>query len=218
MYKRQANIDPETGLPQTGALPLIVTSFAVTLLSTAIALPIAIGSAIFAVEIRPVSYTHLARLVLGCEPESLEVGCSGNIIKNVKSVTVPNSGGMRGVEAAAVLGALGGDASAALEALEGVGEADIARTRDLLAQEGYCEVTLIEGVPNLYIEIKAHALGHVAEVAISEHLSLIHISPDAGHVWFQGSDLTADHVDVNALREDIGMVFQGFNPVSYTHL
>ena len=42
-----ANIDPETGLPQTGALPLIVTSFAVTLLSTAI------GSAIFAVEIRP---------------------------------------------------------------------------------------------------------------------------------------------------------------------
>ena len=48
-----ANIDPETGLPQTGALPLIVTSFAVTLLSTAIALPIAIGSAIFAVEISP---------------------------------------------------------------------------------------------------------------------------------------------------------------------
>ena len=35
--------------------------------------------------------------------------------------------------------------------------------------------------------------------------------PDAGHVWFQGSDLTADHVDVNRLREDIGMVFQGFN-------
>ena len=36
-------------------------------------------------------------------------------------------------------------------------------------------------------------------------------TPDAGHVWFQGSDLTADHVDVNSLREDIGMVFQGFN-------
>ena len=46
-----AHVDEATGLPQTGALPLIVTSFAVTLLSTAIALPIAIGSAIFAVEI-----------------------------------------------------------------------------------------------------------------------------------------------------------------------
>ena len=43
----------KNGLPYTGALPLIVTSFAVMVLSTLIALPIAIGSAIFAVEIQP---------------------------------------------------------------------------------------------------------------------------------------------------------------------
>mgnify|MGYP000046046818 CR=1 FL=1 len=43
----------KNGLPYTGALPLIVTSFAVMMLSTLIALPIAIGSAIFAVEISP---------------------------------------------------------------------------------------------------------------------------------------------------------------------
>lgn len=36
-------------------------------------------------------------------------------------------------------------------------------------------------------------------------------TPDAGHVWFRGKDLAADHVDVNRLREKIGMVFQGFN-------
>ncbi|OUP10550.1 ABC transporter [Collinsella sp. An2] len=36
-------------------------------------------------------------------------------------------------------------------------------------------------------------------------------TPDAGHVWFHGSDLAAEHVDVNSLREKIGMVFQGFN-------
>ena len=112
---------------------------------------------------------RLARLVLGCEPEKLTVGCSGNIIKNVKSVTVPNSGGMRGVEAAAVLGAVGGDASAALETLEGVTNADIVRTRELLARESYTDISLIEGVPNLYIEVRAEALGHAAEVAISEH-------------------------------------------------
>lgn len=111
----------------------------------------------------------LARLVLGCEPEKLTVGCSGNIIKNVKSVTVPNSGGMRGVEAAAVLGAVGGDASAALETLEGATNADIVRTRELLAREDYIDISLIEGVPNLYIEVRAEALGHAAEVAISEH-------------------------------------------------
>ena len=36
-------------------------------------------------------------------------------------------------------------------------------------------------------------------------------TPDAGHVWFHGKDLAAEHVDINALREKIGMVFQSFN-------
>ena len=43
----------EDGMPSTGALPLIVTSFSVMVLSTLFALPVAIGSAIFAVEINP---------------------------------------------------------------------------------------------------------------------------------------------------------------------
>lgn len=111
----------------------------------------------------------LARLVLGCEPESLSVGCSGNIIKNVKSVTVPNSDGMRGVEAAAVLGVVGGNPTAALEVLETVTDADRAHARELLARPDYCDVELVEGVPNLYIVVRAAALGHTAEVAISEH-------------------------------------------------
>ena len=36
-------------------------------------------------------------------------------------------------------------------------------------------------------------------------------TPDSGHVWFHGEDLAAEHVDVNKLRERIGMVFQSFN-------
>ena len=113
----------------------------------------------------------LARETLGAEPERLEAHCSGNIVKNVKSVTVPNSEGMRGIEAAATLGAVGGDAASALEVLESVTPAHIARTRELLSREGgfYCEVSLTEGVPNLYIRVTAHAAGHVAEVVISEH-------------------------------------------------
>jgi hypothetical protein len=46
----------------------------------------------------------LARTALGCMPEHSTVSCSGNIVKNVKSVTVPNSNGMLGIEAAATLG------------------------------------------------------------------------------------------------------------------
>ena len=51
-----------------------------------------------------------AREVLGMFPEGVEMSCSGNIIKNVKGVTVPNSGGLKGIDVAATLGVVGGDA------------------------------------------------------------------------------------------------------------
>ncbi|MBB5336776.1 hypothetical protein [Pectinatus brassicae] len=51
-----------------------------------------------------------AREVLENMPEKMLVRCSGNIIKNVKGVVVPNSGGQKGVAAAAVLGMVAGDA------------------------------------------------------------------------------------------------------------
>lgn len=54
----------------------------------------------------------LARQILGREPDTLQLACSGNIVKNVKGVTVPNSGGRRGIEIAALLGVCGGDATA----------------------------------------------------------------------------------------------------------
>ena len=94
-----------------------------------------------------------AREVLGEFPEHMTVWCSGNIIKNVKGVKVPNSGGMKGVEAAAVLGLAGGDPSQALEVLEAVTQTDIKRTKELL-RESFCDCCLKEGVANLYIEVQ----------------------------------------------------------------
>ena len=110
----------------------------------------------------------LARETLDMEPERLEVACSGNIIKNVKSVTVPNSGGMHGIEAAATLGAIGGDPAVALEVLEGVGDAARARAAELMGDPAFCDVSLVEDVPNLYIKVTAHAASHVAVVEIRE--------------------------------------------------
>lgn len=59
--------------------------------------------------------TAKAREVLGEFPEHMEIRCSGNIIKNIKGVIVPNSGGMKGIDAAAILGVTGGDARRKLE-------------------------------------------------------------------------------------------------------
>ena len=67
----------------------------------------------------------------GRVPEHMTVWCSGNIIKNVKGVKVPNSGGMKGVEAAAVLGLAGGDPSQALEVLEAVTQTDIQKNEGI---------------------------------------------------------------------------------------
>ena len=61
-----------------------------------------------------------ARKILGCMPESVRIQASGNIIKNVKSVIVPHTGGMRGLEAAAAVGILFGDADAGLEVISSV--------------------------------------------------------------------------------------------------
>ena len=58
-----------------------------------------------------------ARAVLGVMPERLLVEVSGNIIKNVKSVVVPHTGGLRGIPAAAAAGTVAGDADAELEVL-----------------------------------------------------------------------------------------------------
>ncbi|MBQ1423850.1 MAG: serine dehydratase subunit alpha family protein, partial [Lachnospiraceae bacterium] len=63
------------------------------------------------------------REVLGCLPEKIVARCSGNIIKNVKSVIVPNTGHRRGIATAAAIGALAGDAQAGLEVIAHVDEA-----------------------------------------------------------------------------------------------
>lgn len=61
-----------------------------------------------------------AREVLGSMPDLVKIGVSNNIIKNVKSVIVPNTGGMKGIESAAVAGIVAGRAEKALEVISEV--------------------------------------------------------------------------------------------------
>lgn len=64
----------------------------------------------------------VARSTLGALPDRITVEVSGNIIKNVKSVVVPNTGGKRGMVAAACIGVLGGDPEAGLEVISHVSD------------------------------------------------------------------------------------------------
>ncbi len=109
-----------------------------------------------------------ARQLLGEMPERCVVKCSGNIIKNVKGVIVPNSGGMRGMDVAATLGIVGGDPERELAVLETVTPEDIQTTQKLVRQ-GFCTCELVEGVDNLYIVVELEGGGHTAEIEIQEH-------------------------------------------------
>ena len=73
-----------------------------------------------------------ARETLGAMPERVLVEASGNIIKNVKSVVVPNTGGLKGLPAAAAAGVVAGDASAELQVLASVSSLQIAAIGEFL--------------------------------------------------------------------------------------
>ena len=73
-----------------------------------------------------------ARTVLGKMPESVEIFVSGNIIKNVKSVIVPNTGGMKGISAAAAAGIVAGNAEKELEVISEVSEVQKIQIADFL--------------------------------------------------------------------------------------
>ena len=128
-------------------------------------------------------------------PDHLTVLCSGNIIKNVKGVKVPNSGGMKGVEAAAVLGAVGGDPDQALEVLETVGPEDLEKTKRLLA-EGFCDCALKEGVANLYIEARAvKGSGEAVVVIEGEHTNIVRIEKDGELIYEKEPEAVQDEAD-----------------------
>ena len=75
-----------------------------------------------------------AREILGQMPDRVVVGASGSIIKNVKSVIVPNTDHMKGIPAAAVAGIVAGDATRELAVIASVTQEQIARMRTFLAE------------------------------------------------------------------------------------
>ena len=135
----------------------------------------------------PIAIAYAAakcREILGAEPDRCHVRCSGNIVKNVMGVTVPNSGGMKGIDVAATLGILGGDASRDLEVLQSVTEEHIEKAKVLLSV-GFCTCALEQGVENLYILIRLTAGTEEAVVEIRNYHKNITRIEKNGEVLFR---------------------------------
>ncbi len=109
-----------------------------------------------------------AREVLCSLPEKIEIFASGNIIKNVKSVIVPHSGGLRGLEAAAALGVLFGRAECELEVVSRVTRAE--------------EISLKERMSEFEFSLEALDTDHVLDLMITvrrgKHFATVHIEDE----------------------------------------
>lgn len=127
------------------------------------------------------------RDLIGDIPDYIIVKCSGNIIKNVKGVTVPNSGGLKGIDVAATLGLVGGDYNKNLEVLSTVKKEDIEKTKELV-NNGFCKCELIEGSENLYIIMEARYKNENYSVEIkNSHTNITKITKNE-NIIFQSDD------------------------------
>ena len=116
-----------------------------------------------------------AREVLGRLPGAVWLGVSSNIIKNVKSVIVPNTGGMKGIEAAAAAGIVGGQAEKALEVISEVTDEQKAGMRRFLA-ETPIQVEAVDNGQIFDIIVRLTAGEETASVRIAQyHTNIVRI-------------------------------------------
>lgn len=133
----------------------------------------------------PISVAYaaaIARKTLGCPPRRVDAAVSANIIKNVKSVVVPHTGGLRGIEAAVAAGLAAGDPDRELEVLSAVDEGQLGAIADCLAH------TPISVRPSdtgylFDIQITAEGEGHTAFVQIAGgHTNVVRVERDGAAV------------------------------------
>jgi len=129
----------------------------------------------------PIAVAYAASIAanrLGCLPEKVIVKVSPNILKNVKSVVVPNTGGLRGVEAAAAAGIIAGDWQKQLEVISQVTEEQRILISAYLEQ---AEFVLLKSESGFLFDIEIIAMGdgHTSVCRIAgAHTNVIYIAKD----------------------------------------
>ena len=116
-----------------------------------------------------------AREVLGEMPDRVAIGASGSIIKNVKSVIVPNTNHMKGIPAAAVAGIVGGDASRELEVIADVPPEKIAQMRTYLESTPITVEHIDNGLTFEIVVTVFHGQDSASVRIVNYHTNIVHI-------------------------------------------
>ena len=145
-----------------------------------------------------------ARQVLEKMPERMEVHCSGNLIKNAKAVTVPGTGGLRGIAVAAIAGAVSGRADLKLEVISVLTDSDREEINRLLEKN----IVSVEHLPSehtLHVVIDAYSgEDNVSVEIIDTHTGIGNVIKNGKYLKFRADDIeTADEEHVVLTIEKI---------------
>ena len=148
----------------------------------------------------PISLAYAAskaRSVLGCLPDKIVVYASGSIIKNVKSVVVPNTNGLKGISAAVAAGAYAGDETKELEAIAFVTEEQKAGIPEYL-EKTPIDVHYLKSDHVFHLMVDVYSEEHVVRVEIVDtHRNIVLIQKD-DEVIFKKN---VEKVEVKATRD-----------------
>ena len=138
-----------------------------------------------------------ARETLGAVPEKVEIEVSGNVMKNVKSVTVPNSNGGRGIAVAAAIGIVAGDPSKKLEVIARATLEQIARMETYLERTAI-SVKLSDSDLLLDISVRVSAGEESAEVRLmNHHTGIALIRKNGETLWEARPENPADQAELD---------------------
>lgn len=146
-----------------------------------------------------------AREALGGMPESCELYVSGNMIKNAKSVVVPNTGGLKGLRAAVAAGVVTGKAQLKMSVIAETPTEMVPAITAYMEQRSI-RVERREGDSPLYIEVVLRGGGHTARVIISDfHTNIILIERDSRALWQKEEQRRASFASDHSLMSLEGM-------------
>lgn len=144
----------------------------------------------------PISIAYaaaLARKYMEVLPDRVEVCVSGNIVKNVKSVIVPNTNGMRGIETAAAAGIIAGDSDKKLKVIAKVPDEKINAIKDFLNQVPIT-VKLADSDKIFDIVVRLNCGDENASVRICDyHTNVVEIRKNNRVVFEKGAQLSDIH-------------------------
>ncbi|MBN2541079.1 MAG: serine dehydratase subunit alpha family protein [Bacilli bacterium] len=106
-----------------------------------------------------------ARELLGDIPEKITIECSGNLIKNIRCVTVPNTNNLVGIDASILTGVVGGDPTRGLEVLSGLKQEELIQVNQLLTKK-MITTKLLDTPLNLHYVMSCETKDHSCEIEV----------------------------------------------------